>query len=384
MPNNRQIFISYSHKDAKWLKRLKPFLQPLVRDEELKIWSDTDIKPSSDWHASIQKALSEANAAILLISQDFIASDYIKNNELPQLLNAASDRGLRIFPVFVSSSYLTKDSPLLIYQGVNSPSSPLDMMDRAKQNEIFVKLVKSIDDLFTASLVGITEDWLEKFRSRFVPITGDTFIIGDNDPIVQPHALKEHLVQVDSFRLGQYVVTQSEWIALMNTQPWLNKKNVRYGNDNPAVKVQWHDAMDFIRRINKVDSQFSYRLPTEAEWEYAARGGQELVHGPRTKFSFSDDKYQLEEYGWYAGNASNRGDAYAHPVGLLKENPLKLFDMHGNIWEWTSTSADDETRVVRGGGFNAAAIAASSAYRLEFKPEVEGEALGFRLVQEPK
>jgi formylglycine-generating enzyme required for sulfatase activity len=217
-----RIFISYSHKDSEWLERLKPFLQPLVREEELQVWSDTDIKPSSIWHAEIQKALNEADAAILLISQDFLASDYITSNELPQLLSAASHRGLRIFPVFVSSSYL-KDSPLLMFQGVNSPASPLDKVPKSKQNEIFVKLVKSIDELLILTQVGITEEWLEKFRSRFVPIVGGSFLMGDNKLFRELHALKEREMQVNSFRMGQYVITQSEWAGLMNTQPWLNE-----------------------------------------------------------------------------------------------------------------------------------------------------------------
>ena len=382
MTNKRQIFISYSHKDAEWLERLKPFLKPLVREEELQIWSDENIKPSSVWEADIQKALNESDAAILLISQDFLASDFITSKELPQLLSAASQRGLRIFPVFVSSSYL-KNSPLLNFQGVNSPTSPLNKMDKAKQDEMFVNLAKSIDELLTVAQTGVTEEWLEKFRSRFMPIEGGVFVMGDDELHGELHALKEHEVQVSSFRLGQYVVTQSEWITLMNTQPWLNEKNVRYGNDIPAVNVSWGDAIKFVARINKADSKFGYRLPTEAEWEYAARGGRDASSRPRIKFSFGDDENKLMEYGWYDQNASLIGDNYAHPVGMLKENPLKLFDMHGNIWEWTSES-EQGLRVVRGGGFNFEAKGSASAFRLAIKPEMRGEALGFRLVQEPR
>lgn len=381
MVSKRQVFISYSHKDSEWLDRLKPFLQPLVRAEELQIWSDEDIQPSADWHADIQKALQESDAAILLISQDFLASSYIHNNELPTLLQAASKRGLRIFPVYVSSCYM-KGSPLLRYQGVNSSSQPLDKMEKARQNEIFVSLVKSIDELFTVTLAGVTEGWLDKFRSRFVSIEGGSFIMGDNKLHGELKALQERRVQVDSFRLGQFVITQSEWLDLMNTQPWVDRENVRYGNDNPAVYVTLGDVMKFIAKINKADSQFAYRLPTESEWEYAARGGP-FASARHTRFSFGDDENRLIEYGWYKRNASDMGETFAHPVGELKGNQLKLFDMHGNIWEWTS-EGDASTQVVHGGGFNAEAKAAASAYRLDIKPETQTEALGFRLVQEPK
>lgn len=382
MPSKAKIFISYSHKDAEWLENLMPFLKPLVRGEEMKIWSDKEIKPSSDWLFEIKKALFEADAAILLVSQDFLASDFIAINEVPQLLTAASERGLRIFPVFVSSSYL-KDSPLLQFQGVNSPTLPLDMVEKAKQNEIFTTLAKNIDELLIMAAEGVTEEWLENFRSRFVPVTGNTFVMGDDKLNGELKALSQRMASVNSFRMGQYSVTQSEWIAIMDTRPWANKENVQYGNDTPAVCVTWGAVMKFIGKLNKADAKFAYRLPTETEWEFAARGGVEMQQNPRTKFCFGDDENLLLEYGWHDMNASLIGEHYAHPVGLKKANQLNLYDMHGNIWEWTSTGGRTE-RVVRGGGFNAEAKAASSAYRLELKVENQGEALGFRLVQEPR
>ena len=382
MSEKRQIFISYSRKDNRWLERLKTFLRPLEREAELQAWSDTDIKPSSNWHADIQKALHESDAAILLISQDFLASDYIANNELPQLLSAANERGLRIFPVIVSSAYL-KDSPLMKFQAVNAPTSPLDTLDRAKQNIILTRLTESVADLIKVVRSGVTEEWLEKFRSRFIPIEGGTYIAGDNDLHNQLHAREEHEVKVDSFHLGKYVVTQAEWIALMNTQPWLDQRNVKLGDDVPAVYVSWHDAVDFIRAINKADSKFAYRLPTEAEWEYAARGGKRTLNSSRTRFSFGDDANKMIEYGWHDRNASQRGDNYAHPVGGLRGNPLGLFDMHGNIWEWASDDIEG-LRALRGGGFNFMADGGSSAFRVVNKPETKGEAAGFRLVQEAR
>lgn len=170
----------------------------------------------------------------------------------------------------------------------------------------------------------------------------------------------------------------------MNTQPWLNQKDVRYGDDIPAVFVSWYDAVDFVRAINKADPQFAYRLPSEAEWEYAARGGNKSTSGRRTRFSFGNDANKLIEYGWHERNASQRGDNYAHSVGMLRENPLGLFDMHGNIWEWASDDIGGGLRPLRGGGFNFMADGASSAFRVINKPETKGEAAGFRLVQEMK
>lgn len=153
MGNKSQVFISYSHKDSEWLDRLKTFLRPLQREAELQVWSDTDIRPSSNWQADIQKAINEADAAILLISQDFLASDFIANDELPELLSAASERGLQIFPLFVSACFL-KNSPLLKFQGVNSPQSPLDTLDKPEQNRVLTRLAERIDDLLKVAQVG--------------------------------------------------------------------------------------------------------------------------------------------------------------------------------------------------------------------------------------
>lgn len=382
MSNKRQVFISYSRQDREWLDRLNTFLRPLQREADLQVWSDTDIRPSSNWRADIQKAINEADAAILLISQDFLASDFIANDELPELLSAASERGLQIFPLFVSECFL-KNSPLLKFQGINSPQSPLDTLQKPEQNRVLARLAERIDDLLRVAQVGVTEEWLDKFRDRFELVVGGTCLMGDGEIYAQQHALMEKDVQIESFRLGRFVITQSEWAAIMNTRPWLNEKNVKYGDEIPAVYVNWYDAINFIRTINRADSNFTYRLPSEQEWEYAARGGQKAPQGARTKFCFGNDKNQLIEHGWHDQNASFAGESYAHPVGLLKPNPLNLFDMHGNVWEWTADNCNG-LRALRGGGFNFMAEGASSAFRVEQKPEVKGEATGFRLIQEPK
>jgi formylglycine-generating enzyme required for sulfatase activity len=382
MADKQQVFVSYSHNDNEWLDRLKTFLRPLERDAELRLWSDRNIQPSSNWHAEIQTAITDATAAILLISQDFLASDYVASDELPQMLEAASERGLKIFPVIVSTCFL-RDSPLLKFQAVNSPSSPLDSLSPSEQNKIFTSLAESIDDLLKLSSAGVDDEWLEKFRSRFVAVDGGTFVAGDNELYNQLHALQEHKEKVESFRLGKYVVTQSEWNAVMNTQPWYNQKNVRYGSEIPAVYISWYDASDFVTRINKADSQFAYRLPRETEWEYAARGGKTVARKTRTRFCFGDDPNQMMQYGWYDQNASLRGNNYAHRVGQHSPNQLGLFDMHGNIWEWTSDDVDG-LRALRGGGFNFGAEGACSAFRVVQKPEVKGEATGFRLIQEKR
>jgi formylglycine-generating enzyme required for sulfatase activity len=373
----QKIFISYSHNDKEWLTKIDPFLKGLKQKADFEIWSDENIMPSNKWDSEIKKALFEADAAILLVSQDFLVSDYINNIELPELLKFVKERGLRIFPIIISSFYI-KDSPISEFQAINH-SKPLDQLEKYEQNQILAKLAESIDELLTINQGGLQESWLEKFREQFEFVEGGQFIIGDNELFGKLHAFEEKEAEVNSFLLGRYVVTQSEWYTIMRTQPWIGEKNVKYGDNLPAVYINWYDTYDFIRLLNKRDSSFYYRLPTEMEWEFAARGGLKGTQ-KQTKFCFGNEMGLLNNYGWFDQNASLRGKSYAQPVGMCEPNQLNLYDMHGNIWEWLNDDIDG-LRPLRGGGFNFHAEGASSAFRVVQKPEVKGEAAGFRLVR---
>ena len=373
----QKIFISYSHNDSEWLSKMKPFLKGLEKKADFKIWSDEGIRHSDSWDGEIKKALYEADAAILLVSQDFLVSDYINEIELPELLKSVKELGLRIFPLIVSSYYI-KESPISEFQAVNY-DKPLDQLEKFEQNRVLAKLAESIDEVLTINLNGIQEEWLEKFREKFVFVEGSNFIIGDNELFGKLHALKEQEANVESYYMSRYVVTQSEWFTVMRTQPWIGEKNVRYGDSLPAVYVSWHDTQDFIRKLNKNDSKYYYRLPTEIEWEFAARGGLKGIN-KRSKFCFGNEPGLLNNYGWFDQNASLRGKSFAQEVGLCEPNQLNIYDMHGNVWEWINDDKDG-LRPLRGGGFNFYAEGATSAFRVEQKPEVKGEAAGFRLVK---
>jgi len=130
-----------------------------------------------------------------------------------------------------------------------------------------------------------------------------------------------------SFHLGRTEVTQGQWKAVMGTTPWKGKIGVEEGDDYPATHVSWDDAVEFCRKLSEKEG-VEYRLPTEAEWEYACRAGTTTV------YSFGDDESQLDEYAWSYENAWIVGETYAHIVGQKKPNPWGLHDMHGNVWEW--------------------------------------------------
>ena len=138
-----------------------------------------------------------------------------------------------------------------------------------------------------------------------------------------------HEVEISTgFYLGKYEITQGQWEAVMGTTPWAGRDEVRANSSHPAVYISWEDVQAFISRLNAAAGDSLYRLPTEAEWEYACRAGT------RTRWSFGDDASQLTDYAWYEGNASNVGEFYAHTVGTKLPNAWGLYDMHGNVAEW--------------------------------------------------
>ena len=154
---------------------------------------------------------------------------------------------------------------------------------------------------------------------EFVHIPSGKFHMGSTtgDPDEQP----VHEVTISKpFYIGKYEVTQAQWEAVMGNNPSLFQ-----GDPNrPVEQVWWTDVQEFIEKLNAKEGHRHYRLPTEAEWEYAARAGS------TTAFSFGDDPSELGKYAWYKDNSEGQ----THPVGQLRPNAWGLHDVHGNVWEW--------------------------------------------------
>jgi hypothetical protein len=146
-PSTRtKVFISYSHADKEWLERLKRHLKPLIRDGRLDCWDDTHIRPGDNWQQEIRTALDTAQVAVLLISADFFASDFIDENELPPLLAAAQAKGTCILPVILSASRFERNPDLALFQAVNPPNRPLDAMSQAEQESVLDRLAQTIEN----------------------------------------------------------------------------------------------------------------------------------------------------------------------------------------------------------------------------------------------
>ena len=169
---------------------------------------------------------------------------------------------------------------------------------------------------------------------------------------------------------GKYEVTQAQWQAIMGDNP----SDFTGDLSRPVEYVSWNDCQEFIEKLNAREevkkAGITFRLPTSEEWEYACRAGSTGDYG-----LLADGREgTLEEMGWYLYNSGEE----THPVGQKKPNAWGLYDMHGNVWEWTA-SADGSNRIYRGGSYYVNASYCESDYRLWYNPDRRFNFLGFRL-----
>ncbi len=144
---SNNVFISYSHKDTEFLNRLLVHLQPLEYEGVIDFWVDTKIQAGDKWRNEIEKALKHARAAILLVSADFLASEFIVKNELPPLLEKAEMEGTHIIPVIIKPCRFARDKNLSRFQAINSPSSPLIMLAEGDQEKIYDQIAEAVEKL---------------------------------------------------------------------------------------------------------------------------------------------------------------------------------------------------------------------------------------------
>lgn len=140
-----RLFISYSHKDRGVLDRLLIHLRPLEREELIDAWNDTKLEAGSNWKGEVERALEHARAAILLISADFLASDFIVDNELPPLLENAERRGTAILPVIVKPCRYTRDGSLRHLQAINDPNKPLMSLSPIDQEQVLDDIAATVE-----------------------------------------------------------------------------------------------------------------------------------------------------------------------------------------------------------------------------------------------
>jgi formylglycine-generating enzyme required for sulfatase activity len=192
------------------------------------------------------------------------------------------------------------------------------------------------------------------------------------------------------FYMGKYPVKQAQWFAVMGSY---QSHFVGPLADRPVEMVSWEDAQKFIKKLNQKEKTKRYRLPTEAEWEYAARAGT------TTEFFWGEDEKKLSEYAWFNESACENFVGSTHPVGQKKANPWGLHDVYGNVSEWVQDwwsdytaaacidprgPASGDSRVMRGGSWGSIDRNCRSAVRNYDTPGYRHNSVGFRLALSPE
>lgn len=230
--------------------------------------------------------------------------------------------------------------------------------------------------------------------AKFVLIPQGKFTMGalDTEDDSEDDEIQHQVTISKPFYLGVHEVTQGQYEQVMGTNPsHFQKRVIRKNNSSnyPVEQVSWDDAIEFCKKLSDNPKEKAakrvYRLPTEAEWEWACRAGGSSA------YAFGDSKQMLGDYAWFQSNS----DRKTHPVGSLKPNAWGLFDMHGNVWEWCQdfygdypkTDAKDPTgpsvgtyRVNRGGGWIDEASSCRSSHRFGDQPDLKINDIGFRVV----
>ena len=179
------------------------------------------------------------------------------------------------------------------------------------------------------SLAEPLRSHLKKLMADMVLVEGGTYMMGNPDRDRNDEYAKDvpHEVTLSSFYICKYEVTEALWTAVMGSNPSRHK----LGDNYPVEQVNWYDCQDFVEKLSELTGRH-FRLPTEAEWEYAARGGK------RSRGYRYSGSYALDEIGWHVGNAHY----YKREVGTKKPNELGLYDMTGNVREWCQDKHSDD------------------------------------------
>ncbi|MBK8565780.1 MAG: SUMF1/EgtB/PvdO family nonheme iron enzyme [Saprospiraceae bacterium] len=419
-----KIFIAYARKDAELLEELRIHLRPLERTKRAVIWYDGKIEPGAVWEVAIRQNLHAADIILLLLSAHAIDSDYFYEKEMTDALERHEKGEAKVVPLIIKPC-TWRATPLAKLQALPKDGKPVSSWNdrddawndaveallniievreeqaRLERHAVEVerqrKATEAQKQKEEARLKTVAEALrkqreanaaakrkreadeeaerqrrlaLDPFHDLMLPIQGGSFKLGGTHPVT----LKD-------FHLSKHPVTQAQWRAIMGSDPSHFK-----GDDLPVEKVNWDEVQDFVKKLN-AKTGLNYRLPSEAEWEYAAIGGRES-----RKFRYAGSN-KIKEVGWYTVNSNNR----TQPVMHLKSNELGLYDMSGNVWEWCqddwhenfldaptdgkpwTQNGDKSQKVVRGGGWGNASYLCEVTARGRFDLKEQSKYVGFRL-----
>lgn len=411
-----KTFICYAREDRAALESLMGHLAVFQRNGQVQFWYDREITGGKNWDDEIRFNLKTADIVLLLVSPDFFRSDYIHSIELDEALRADRAGEALVVPVILKKCLWHKDANISRLQALPVEGKPVfdkthwpdpdDALynvaeefdriledpatagrrlrrieriqeDAAEQERLAAEAARQKRDAEAAEQKRRDEEAarLKALQPEMIFVKGGTFQMGKKG-VAEP----VHEVTLSDFEIGKYPVTQKLWQEIMGNNP----SQFKGCDDCPVESVSWDDVQEFLKKLNAKFLGKNYRLPTEAEWEYAARGGNQSKG-----FTYAGGN-DLNELGWYSDNAGRK----THPVGLKKANELGLYDMSGNVWEWcadwygaypTSVQmnpigpASGSLRVGRGGSWYFPAGDCRGSYRGHSSPVNRTSNLGFRV-----
>lgn len=372
-----RIFIAYSRQDLPQLQQLKANLIVLERQNLCSVFYDGVIQAGEHWDKRLKDELHQADIFLLLISTDFLASEYIHEIELPTILKREQEGSAKVFPVILRHC-LWKRTPLAQLQAILYKDEPIEVHNAYWH---VAELVADAIDQLTGKIgqenpvihsvlpeSAINLAQVDPFHGEMVFIKGGRFemgdVFGEGDDSEKP----VHTVQIKDFYLSRNLITQAQWEKIMGYNPSHFKGNEKL----PVEKVNWDEAEEFIRILNK-RSGLHYRLPSEAEWEYAAR-----ERGDKVRFGNGKNIAVPTEINFDGQDASTTQSYLVKgkyrekttPVGSFLANELGLHDLSGNVWEWCADvwhdsyegapqdgsawmeGGDQTARVLRGGSWS--------------------------------
>jgi formylglycine-generating enzyme required for sulfatase activity len=411
-PSPLKTFIIYAHADHVYKDELLKHLKgSLIKKGKIKLWHDTDIHLGAEWDKSIKTELNQAELVLILVSASALASDYISSTELDITVRRWERGEVILVPIIVKSCFWQENDDIAKLQGLPAGMTPVS--SHPDQDEVWTGIMKALSKLVeahwkklegahdlahtkpveaaapiavsTKPITSVPPPPVLKtpppstiaFDYPMIEVQGGTFLMGS--PASEKGRYDDecqHHVTVKSFQIGKYPVTQGLWKAVMDGA---NPSYFNTCDPCPVEKVSWDNVKVFIQALNSKTGK-EFRLPTEKEWEFAARGGNS---SRGFLYAGSND---LASVAWYDKNAEGK----THPVGTRNANELGIHDMSGNVWEWcediysaypcdTEKRRDGAGRVLRGGGFGDAEHYCRVAYRGGGHPGGHWHDDGFRL-----